>query len=586
MPQAGKKTRAGSSRGQGSAAASRDPAVQRKIIKNSDHYAQTINRLDLVVAQQQDALRKARQQKLWEQERQKILVEAIACQEELEHILAAQQELLTKHASTDPQFFSTISAAAAASGKNWGNSRLAAATLQHIMQVKGMAVEDWLQQSRATFPQLAVLLELANRELQGRPAVTAAAAAAAAAAGGGAGRSDAGSANAAASAPSNGSEFLADAAAAGDAAAAAAAGQPVADSMLAADPVASQIYSNASHMLNVIVSEVVTMMYAAMYHNPQPYYHFAACNHATGELQMAPPSALQAVAQRMQLSPLQVLHMRIIIEEFGRLSRAASAEGNSLTEQMAQLSLAAVIDRNEGSSAAGGSSSSKGALAQSAGAGAAVAAATEGLQQGTSGDSAAPASVNGTAAAAAAAAAEGGTSAGSAAEADDDDPGATQTEAMRKQLDRYLRHINIHTVVTAVCIGNTLTTRQLATMIVASYPFAPNAHAVAEACLALDVEMPVELPTDPAAAAADDVDHSTRAAASAGADAPPSPAAAAAAAAQGDTVQAATQRGWRAEVDQHMIERSRMLQQQLQRWWQKVGGAATSGDAAGHNMLS
>lgn len=87
------------------------------------------------------------------------------------------------------------------------------------------------------------------------------------------------------------------------------------------------------------------MMYAAMYHNPQPYYHFAACYHATGELQMAPPSALQAVAQRMQLSPLQVLHMRIIIEEFGRLSRAASAEGDSLTEQMAQLSLAAVIDR-------------------------------------------------------------------------------------------------------------------------------------------------------------------------------------------------------------------------------------------------
>lgn len=101
--------------------------------------------------------------------------------------------------------------------------------------------------------------------------------------------------------------------------------------------------------------------------------------------------------------------------------------------------------------------------------------------------------------------------------------------------------------------------------------------------------MPVELPSDPAAAD-DDVDHGTRTAAGAGADAPPSPAEAAATAAalaaQGDTVQAATQRGWRAEVDQHMIERSRMLQQQLQRWWQKVGGAATSGDAAGHNMLS
>ena len=111
----------------------------------------------------------------------------------------------------------------------------------------------------------------------------------------------------------------------------------------------------------------------------------------------------------------------------------------------------------------------------------------------------------------------------------------------------------------------------------------------AEACLALDAEMPVELPTEPAATADDGDDHSARTAADAGAAAPPSPAEAAAAAAlaaQGDTVQAATQRGWRAEVDQHMIERSRMLLQQLQRWWQKVGGAATSGDAAGDNMLS
>jgi hypothetical protein len=64
-----------------------------------------------------------------------ILVEAIATQEELEHILAQQQLLLAKHADTDPQLFSQISAASAASGLNFGNSCLAAATLQHIMQV-------------------------------------------------------------------------------------------------------------------------------------------------------------------------------------------------------------------------------------------------------------------------------------------------------------------------------------------------------------------------------------------------------------------------------------------------------------------
>jgi hypothetical protein len=64
-----------------------------------------------------------------------ILVEAIATQEELERILAQQQLLLAKHADTDPQLFPQISAASAASGQNWTNSCLAAATLQHIMQV-------------------------------------------------------------------------------------------------------------------------------------------------------------------------------------------------------------------------------------------------------------------------------------------------------------------------------------------------------------------------------------------------------------------------------------------------------------------
>jgi hypothetical protein len=38
-------------------------------------------------------------------------------------------------------------------------------------------------------------------------------------------------------------------------------------------------------------------------------------------------------------------------------------------------------------------------------------------------------------------------------EADGAEPVSTQNDAMRKQLDRYLRHINIHTVVTAVSVG-------------------------------------------------------------------------------------------------------------------------------------
>jgi hypothetical protein len=73
MPQGVKKKRLGLSRGQKPAAASHKPALFKKIIKTSDHYAQTIRRLDHVLEQQQGALRKARQQKLWEQERQKVI---------------------------------------------------------------------------------------------------------------------------------------------------------------------------------------------------------------------------------------------------------------------------------------------------------------------------------------------------------------------------------------------------------------------------------------------------------------------------------------------------------------------------------
>jgi hypothetical protein len=68
----------------------------------------------------------------------------------------------------------------------------------------------------------------------------------------------------------------------------------------------------------------------------------------------------------------------------------------------------------------------------------------------------------------------------------------------------------------------------------------------------------------------------------------PLPAAAAAAttpAEAGGSVEAALQQGWRAEVDQHMIQRSKSLKQQLRRWWHKIGGAVTSSGAEGNGML-
>jgi hypothetical protein len=192
-----------------------------------------------------------------------------------------------------------------------------------------------------------------------------------------------------------------------------------------------------------------------MYHNPQPYYHYAALNHATGALQMAPASLQQAVVQRLQLSPLQVLHMRIIASEFARLSRAASKEGDDLAEQVAKLSLAAVLDSSEVANGevtegpARGTSNGNDQPSDTS----AVAAGTAAQQPSGNASSESPATNDAAAATAAASAAAGDAVVGVTAEADAAEPGDTQSEAMRKQLDRYLRHINIHTVVTAVCVS-------------------------------------------------------------------------------------------------------------------------------------
>jgi hypothetical protein len=40
---------------------------------------------------------------------------------------------------------------------------------------------------------------------------------------------------------------------------------------------------------------------------------------------------------------------------------------------------------------------------------------------------------------------------------------------LSRQLDRYLAHIHIHTVVTAMCVVNTLTPRQMATFSVGEW---------------------------------------------------------------------------------------------------------------------
>jgi hypothetical protein len=71
MPRGGVRKKAGQSQGQKPAVAPYSPTVVNKVLKAPDFYVKNLQRLEVLLEQQKVALRKARQQQLWEQERQK-----------------------------------------------------------------------------------------------------------------------------------------------------------------------------------------------------------------------------------------------------------------------------------------------------------------------------------------------------------------------------------------------------------------------------------------------------------------------------------------------------------------------------------
>jgi hypothetical protein len=130
-----------------------------------------------------------------------------------------------------------------------------------VLQVKAMSVDDWLQMGRAGFPQIVMLLELANRELEARaaPGLAAAGNTAATAASNGNGHlgEDVAAAavtgmagNTAAAAASNGNRHLGEDAAAGSHEAAIS---------YETGAITAQLYSNAGHMIEKVVTDTATL---------------------------------------------------------------------------------------------------------------------------------------------------------------------------------------------------------------------------------------------------------------------------------------------------------------------------------------
>jgi hypothetical protein len=143
-----------------------------------------------------------------------------------------------------------------------------------------------------------------------------------------------------------------------------------------------------------------------MQYNPLPYFQYAASNYVTGELQVPLQLDMHQMVQRLQLSPLQKLHLRIVIKEYDRLCKAASQTADVLAAQLEHLSLAAVA-------------SNKNAGLWSA----------------------------------AAAAAGGPAVAAAAAVVRDELPGSTQGELLQRQLDHFLRRISLNINLAVSCIG-------------------------------------------------------------------------------------------------------------------------------------
>jgi hypothetical protein len=94
------KKKAGQNQGQ-KPAAPHSPGVQKKDLKASDFYAQNLQRLEVLRGQQKDALRQARQQQLWEQERQKASASSIQslCQRIIVDMLSPLQPFIKLRAS-------------------------------------------------------------------------------------------------------------------------------------------------------------------------------------------------------------------------------------------------------------------------------------------------------------------------------------------------------------------------------------------------------------------------------------------------------------------------------------------------------
>jgi len=191
------------------------------------------------------------------------------------------------------------------------------------------------------------------------------------------------------------------------------------------------------------------------------------------------------VLERMQLSPQQVRHLRITNTEFVRLARNTSQEGESLAELTAKLSLSEVTRKlqesgnNEQRSGSGSNpsaqDSSKAEINNAAAQASRLAAAAAAEAERDAGSRARSESVAPRSASVDPSVGPGATLAGSSI---DLEGGETAGEQLSRQLERYLRHMHIHTVVTAMCVVNTLTPRQMAMMNVGEYQ---------KVCLFLDI---------------------------------------------------------------------------------------------------
>ncbi|WIA32484.1 hypothetical protein OEZ86_003303 [Tetradesmus obliquus] len=339
--------------------------------------------------------------------------------------------------------------------------QLLAATPQQLQRALTMTPQDWVEMGRCHFRELSVLLEFVNRPQEtyrdDPAAFDAAATAAASLASVFFGADSSTATSAGEEADTAGTKTAAAAAAAAGSVAPAEQQQPEGEADAVA-AVAAAVDGNLPwdrdpmRLLCDALARTSMMCHLGLMHACMNFFYAGSLNMETMQPETPSPRFWRGVVERLHLSPTQQLHFRVAVQEYRRLTRAGSAAGLDLVQNMQHFSLSDVAARF---------------IAEG--------------QPPTAAAAAGEAEPAAAAAAGAAATSAGGGSDAAAAAGDDDAAAGSPLQQLDAKLQRHWLSYFCNIQLVNAFIMNSVTPYQHALMWIASYPYFPIPGSIAEA---------------------------------------------------------------------------------------------------------